>query len=113
MSRIGNAPVALPNGVEVTISDRTVTVKGPKGTLSRAIPGEIQIEQAEGSLVFTRPDDDRDNRAKHGLTRSLVNNMVIGSPTASARSLRSSASATAPRRRVRTPFASTSVSATR
>ena len=78
MSRIGNAPVALPNGVEVTISDRTVTVKGPKGTLSRAIPGDIQIEQAEGSLVFTRPDDDRDNRAKHGLTRSLVNNMVIG-----------------------------------
>jgi large subunit ribosomal protein L6 len=78
MSRIGNAPVTLPNGVEVTINDRTVTVKGPKGSLSRAIPGEIQIEQAEGSLVFTRPDDDRDNRAKHGLTRSLVNNMVIG-----------------------------------
>ncbi|MEL0040639.1 MAG: 50S ribosomal protein L6, partial [Ilumatobacter sp.] len=78
MSRIGNAPVTLPNGVEVTINDRTVTVKGPKGTLSRAIPGEIQIEQAEGSLVFTRPDDDRDNRAKHGVTRCHGENLVIG-----------------------------------
>ena len=78
MSRIGNAPVALPSGVEVTVADGHVTVKGPKGTLSRVIPGGIEITQAGGTLNFARPNDERKNRALHGLTRSLVNNMVVG-----------------------------------
>ena len=78
MSRIGKSPVALPSGVEVSVSDRTITVKGPKGTLSRAIPGEIVVRQEDSTLFVERPDDERDNRALHGLTRSLVNNMVLG-----------------------------------
>ena len=78
MSRIGNAPVALPSGVEVSVADGKVTVKGPKGTLRRVIPGDIEIAQEDGALRFTRPDDARENRALHGLTRSLVNNMVVG-----------------------------------
>ncbi len=78
MSRIGNAPVLVPSGVDVTVADGTVTVKGPKGSLSRSIPGDITINQADGALTFERPDDERKNKALHGLTRSLVNNMVIG-----------------------------------
>jgi large subunit ribosomal protein L6 len=78
MSRIGNAPVAVPSGVEVTVSGGTITVKGPKGTLSREIPGDIEVAQDDGALTFVRPDDDRKNRALHGLVRSLVNNMVVG-----------------------------------
>lgn len=78
MSRIGNAPVTVPSGVDVTVADGTVTVKGPKGTLSRNIPGDIEIQQADGTLTFVRPNDERKNKALHGLTRSLVNNMVIG-----------------------------------
>jgi len=78
MSRIGNAPVAVPSGVDVTVADGTVTVKGPKGSLSRPIPGDIEIQQDDGNLSFVRPNDERKNKALHGLTRSLVNNMVIG-----------------------------------
>jgi large subunit ribosomal protein L6 len=78
MSRIGNAPVSVPSGVDVTVDARTVTVKGPKGSLSRSIPGDIEIQQADGVLTFLRPNDERKNRALHGLTRSLVNNMVVG-----------------------------------
>jgi large subunit ribosomal protein L6 len=78
MSRIGNAPVAVPSGVDVTVADGTVTVKGPKGTLSRDIPGDIEIRQDDGALTFVRPNDERRNKALHGLTRSLVNNMVVG-----------------------------------
>ncbi len=78
MSRIGKAPVVVPSGVDVTISGRSITVKGPKGSLSRQIPGMIEISQADGSLTFERPNDERDQRALHGLVRSLVNNMVIG-----------------------------------
>ena len=78
MSRIGKAPVAVPSGVEVTVTDGTITVKGPKGTLSRVIPGDIQVTQDDGALSFARPNDERKNRALHGLARSLVNNMVIG-----------------------------------
>jgi large subunit ribosomal protein L6 len=78
MSRIGNAPVAVPSGVDVTVADGTVTVKGPKGSLSRSIPGDITINQDDGTLTFERPNDERKNKALHGLTRSLVNNMVIG-----------------------------------
>jgi large subunit ribosomal protein L6 len=78
MSRIGKAPVNVPSGVEVSVADRTITVKGPKGTLSRAIPGEIEVTVDGGVLTCTRPNDERRNRAQHGLTRSLVNNMVLG-----------------------------------
>ena len=78
MSRIGKAPVTVPSGVEVSVADRTITVKGPKGTLSRQIPGEIEVTVDGGVLTCTRPNDERRNRAQHGLTRSLVNNMVLG-----------------------------------
>ena len=78
MSRIGKAPVSVPSGVEVSIANRTITVKGPKGTLSRTIPGEIEVAVEDGVLTCTRPNDERFHRAQHGLTRSLVNNMVVG-----------------------------------
>ncbi|CAN5838905.1 50S ribosomal protein L6 [soil metagenome] len=78
MSRIGKAPVTIPTGVEVQIGGNDVTVTGPKGTLSRTLPAAISVSQADGQLTFTRPDDERENRALHGLVRSLVNNMVIG-----------------------------------
>ena len=78
MSRIGNAPITLPSGVDVQVVDRTITVKGPKGALSREIPGQIEITIDDGVLRCTRPNDERKNKALHGLTRSLVNNMVIG-----------------------------------
>ena len=78
MSRIGKAPITVPSGVEVSVSGRTITVTGPKGTLSREIPGEITVRQEDGSLLVERPNDERQQRAMHGLTRSLVNNMVVG-----------------------------------
>jgi large subunit ribosomal protein L6 len=78
MSRIGKAPVNLPSGVEVSVVDRKITVKGPKGTLSRELPGEIEVSVEGGVLTCTRPNDERFHRAQHGLTRSLVNNMVVG-----------------------------------
>ena len=78
MSRIGKAPIPLPSGVEITLADRRVSVKGPQGTLERTIPGEIEVVQEDGTLVVRRPNDERQNRALHGLTRSLVNNMVVG-----------------------------------
>jgi large subunit ribosomal protein L6 len=78
MSRVGKAPIVVPNGVTVTIDGRTVAVTGPKGSLEREIPGEITVRQDEGNLLVERPDDERQNRAFHGLTRALVNNMVVG-----------------------------------
>ena len=78
MSRIGKSPITVPNGVEVSIAGRTVSVKGPKGNLSREIPGEIIVRKEENSLLVERPNDERNNRALHGLTRTLVNNMVVG-----------------------------------
>jgi large subunit ribosomal protein L6 len=78
MSRIGRTPIPVPDGVEVTVADRRVTVKGPRGTLARSVPGEITVRQENGELLVERPDDERENRALHGLTRSLVNNMVVG-----------------------------------
>ena len=81
MSRIGKAPITVPSGVDVTIAGDTVTVKGPGGTLSRSIPGSISVRQDEGTLVVERPDDERESRSLHGLTRSLVNNMVVGVTT--------------------------------
>ncbi len=78
MSRIGQAPIAVPGGVDVTVADGQITVKGPKGTLSRPIPGAITVRQEGEELLVERPDDARENRSLHGLTRTLVNNMVIG-----------------------------------
>jgi large subunit ribosomal protein L6 len=78
MSRIGKAPIPVPNGVEVTVTDHHVTVKGPKGTLERDLPGAITVRQEGTELLVERPNDERQNRALHGLVRSLVNNMVVG-----------------------------------
>src|ERR671916_3329067 len=78
MSRIGRAPITVPSGVEVNVAGRHVSVKGPQGTLERDLPGEITIRQEDGTLLVERPDDERHNRALHGLVRSLVNNMVLG-----------------------------------
>jgi large subunit ribosomal protein L6 len=78
MSRIGKAPITVPSGVEVLIGDGRVSVKGPQGTLERVLPGEITIRQEDSVLTVERPNDERQNRALHGLTRSLVNNMVLG-----------------------------------
>jgi len=71
----------VPGGVDVTIAGQHVTVKGPKGSLERDIPNPISIRQEDGELLVDRPDDERANRALHGLTRSLVNNMVVGVTT--------------------------------
>ena len=78
MSRIGKSPIPVPSGVDVTIAGRHITVKGPKGSLERDIPGAITVRQDGDVLVVERPDDERENRALHGLVRSLVNNMVVG-----------------------------------
>jgi large subunit ribosomal protein L6 len=78
MSRIGKAPITVPSGVDVAVDGRRISVKGPKGTLEREIPGTIEIERDGDTLTVTRPDDENRTRAMHGLTRSLVNNMVIG-----------------------------------
>jgi large subunit ribosomal protein L6 len=78
MSRIGKAPIPVPSGVDVAISGAHISVKGPKGTLERDIPGVITVRQDGDNLVVERPDDERQNRAMHGLVRSLVNNMVLG-----------------------------------
>jgi len=78
MSRIGKLPIPVPSGVEVSISGQDVTVKGPKGTLSHSIVEPITIAQDDGQLLVRRPDDERDSKARHGLTRTLVANMVTG-----------------------------------
>ena len=78
MSRIGFAPVSVPSGVTVTINGQNVEVKGPKGTLSSDIPAPIAVAQEGDEIVVSRPDDHRKNRSLHGLSRSLVNNMVVG-----------------------------------
>ena len=78
MSRIGKQPIAVPSGVDVTISERRVTVKGPRGTLEHDVPETITVAREGDDLVVTRPDDERANRSLHGLTRSLVANMVTG-----------------------------------
>ena len=78
MSRVGRAPIDVPGGVTVSLDDRVVTVAGPQGSLSRPLPGAITVRQEESSLLVERPDDQRMNRALHGLTRSLVANMVVG-----------------------------------
>ena len=79
MSRIGKMPIAVPAGVTVEVAENNkVTVKGPKGTLTRVFPAEISFSQEDGQIVVTRPDDQKKTRALHGLSRSLLNNMVVG-----------------------------------
>ncbi len=78
MSRIGKSPINVPPGVDVTVDVQTVSVKGPKGALSFVVPGQITVRKDESSLIVERPNDERENRSLHGLTRSLVNNMVVG-----------------------------------
>lgn len=78
MSRIGKEPIAIPAGVEVKVSGTTVTVKGPKGTLERNIHANMKVAVENNEVKVTRPDDDKENRALHGLTRALINNMVKG-----------------------------------
>ncbi|WP_324649574.1 50S ribosomal protein L6 [Georgenia sp. H159] len=79
MSRIGKVPVPVPAGVDITIEGSTVTVKGPKGTLSHTIAEPISVDRGEdGALVVTRPDDERESRSLHGLTRTLLANLVTG-----------------------------------
>jgi large subunit ribosomal protein L6 len=78
MSRIGKAPIPVPQGVTVDIQGGSVTVKGPKGTLAHQVPAPITVRQEDGQLLVERPDDERQSRSLHGLTRTLVNNMVVG-----------------------------------
>ncbi len=79
MSRIGRMPVEVPAGVDVTIDGPSITVKGPKGTLSHQVVEPITVAKADdGTLSVTRPNDEREARSRHGLTRTLVNNMVVG-----------------------------------
>ena len=79
MSRIGKMPVAVPAGVEVTIADgNLVTVKGPKGTLTQQLEPSMTIRQEGAELLVSRPNDEKENRALHGLTRALLHNMVVG-----------------------------------
>jgi len=78
MSRIGRKPITVPAGVDVQIDGGTVTVKGPKGTLSRTLHQNMTLQQEGTELLVTRPDDGKLNRSLHGLTRTLVNNMVVG-----------------------------------
>lgn len=78
MSRIGKLPIAIPNGVSVDIKKNTVRIKGPKGELTRDFLPEIKIEQEDGNIVVSRNSDHRTHRSKHGLTRALLNNMVVG-----------------------------------
>src|SRR5690554_6158538 len=78
MSRIGKVPVPVPTGVDVTIDGDTVTVKGPKGTLSHTVAAPITVAHEDGALVVRRPDDERRSRSLHGLTRTLLANLVTG-----------------------------------
>ncbi len=87
MSRIGRAPITLPDGVSVELSGQKVTVKGPKGELSHTVVEPIRVAQEDGQIVVTRPTDRGPHRALHGLSRSLIANMVEGVSTGFERSL--------------------------
>lgn len=81
MSRIGRLPVSIPAGVDVTVAGPDVTVKGPRGTLAHTVPSPLALEQGDGSLTVTRPDDSRTAKSLHGLTRTLIANLVTGVTT--------------------------------
>ncbi len=87
MSRVGKKPIEIPTGVTVTLNGQTVAVKGPKGQLERTLPDEMMIEQAENEIRVSRPSDVQRHRALHGLTRSLIQNMVTGVTAGYAKSL--------------------------
>src|SRR5918996_6100812 len=78
MSRVGRKPIPVPSGVDVTLEGTRVVVKGPKGTLERQVSPDMVISREDDTLVVTRPSDAREHRSLHGLTRSLVSNMVVG-----------------------------------
>ena len=78
MSRIGKAPIAIPAGVTVKVNGDVVTVKGPKGELSQKINSDLNVSVEDGHVTITRPTDDREHRAQHGLYRALIHNMVVG-----------------------------------
>ncbi|MFA5774267.1 MAG: 50S ribosomal protein L6 [Ilumatobacteraceae bacterium] len=78
MSRIGQQPVTIPSGVDVTIAGSSITVKGPKGTLNRVVPVGVSLSRQDDKIVVSRDNDERDARARHGLVRSLIANMVHG-----------------------------------
>ena len=78
MSRVGNAPITVPSGVDVSIDGSSITVKGSKGELSRELPGGVTASIEDGTLSVIRPDDPKESRAFHGLSRSLIQNMIVG-----------------------------------
>ena len=78
MSRIGNKPITVPEGIEVTIDGQKITVKGPKGTLEREIHNNMSVKLEDGQIKISRPNDEKENKSLHGLTRSLINNMIEG-----------------------------------
>ena len=78
MSRIGNKPITVPEGIEVNIDGQKITVKGPKGTLEREIHNNMTVKFEDGQIKVERPNDEKENRSLHGLTRSLINNMIEG-----------------------------------
>ena len=78
MSRIGNKPITVPEGVQVTLEGNTITVKGPKGTLTKELHSNMKISLENNVITVTRPNDEAENRSLHGLTRTLINNMVQG-----------------------------------
>jgi large subunit ribosomal protein L6 len=87
MSRIGKLPVAVPSGVDVTIDGQSVTVKGPKGTLSHVVAEPISVSREDGSIAVNRPDDERESKSLHGLSRTLIANMVTGVTAGYAKTL--------------------------
>ena len=78
MSRIGNKPITVPEGIDVKIDGQKITVKGPKGTLEREIHSNISVKLENGEIKVSRPNDEKENRSLHGLTRTLINNMIEG-----------------------------------
>src|SRR5215207_7694669 len=81
MSRIGNMPIKVPSGVEVSLGTGEVRVKGPKGELTQRVPAQMTVEMADGQVVVSRPNDAKESRSLHGLTRTLIANMVEGVTT--------------------------------
>ena len=78
MSRIGNKAIVIPAGVEVKLDGNTITVKGPKGTLTRNVHKNVEVKVEDNTIKLTRPNDEAENKSLHGLTRTLINNMIIG-----------------------------------
>ncbi len=112
MSRIGKLPVPVPGNVDVQIEGQTVTVKGPKGSLTHVVAEPITVEKGDGVLDVKRPDDERLSKSLHGLSRTLISNMVVGVTEGYEKKLEIVASVTACCRRARPSWSSSSVTAT-